>query len=79
MYTYVIFTFIVWYRLLGVCGDEGKGPMCIVMEYMSGGSLHDYLITRGSYQTKKKLCMSMDASKVSSTLELEIRRLNIDV
>ncbi len=72
----MIVTFIVWCRLLGVCGDKGTRPMCIVMEYMSGGSLHDYLVMRGSYQTKKKLCsMSVDASKVSSTIELEIWRL----
>lgn len=47
-----------------MCADED--PVYIVMEYMPGGALLDFLRKKGSHQTKKKLCgMCVDASKVS--------------
>ena len=50
-------------RLLGVCADED--PVLIVMEFMPGGALLDYLRKKGSHQSKKKLCtMCIDASRV---------------
>ena len=50
-------------RLLGVCADED--PVYIVMEYMPGGSLLDFLRKKGTQQTKKKLCgMCVDACRV---------------
>ena len=50
-------------RLLGVCADED--PVYIVMEFMPGGALLDFLRKKGSQQTKKKLCsMCVDASRV---------------
>ena len=50
-------------RLLGVCADEE--PVYIVMEFMPGGALIEFLRKKGSRQTKKKLCsMCMDASRV---------------
>ncbi len=52
------------YRLLGVCAD--KDPVYIVMEFMPGGALLDYLKKKGRQQTKKKLCsMCVDVSRVS--------------
>ena len=51
-------------RLLGVCADED--PVYIVMEFMPGGALLDFLRKKGSQQSKKKLCMMcVDACKVS--------------
>ncbi len=52
------------YRLLGICAD--KDPVYIVMEFMPGGTLLDYLRKKGCQQTKKKLCsMCVDVSRVS--------------
>ena len=46
-----------------MCADED--PVYIVMEFMPGGSLLDFLRKRGSQQTKKKLCgMCVDACRV---------------
>ena len=51
-------------RLLGVCADED--PVYIVMEFMPGGALLEFLRKKGSHQTKKKLClMCVDACRVS--------------
>ena len=56
------------YRLLGVCAD--KDPVYIVMEFMPGGALLDYLRKKGCQQTKKKLCsMCVDVSRVSGGSE----------
>ena len=47
-----------------MCADED--PVYIVMEFMPGGALLDYLRKKGSLQTKRKLCsMCLDASRVS--------------
>ena len=52
-----------------MCADDE--PVYIVMEFMPGGALLDFLRKKGSHQTKKKLCsMCVDASRVGLPLLL---------